>query len=466
MRKIRCRVAPSPTGNLHLGTAHTALFNYLFTKHNLGDFILRIDDSDKERSKNEFEKDIINSLKWLGITWDEGPDIGGSYSPYRQSERGSIYKKYLDRLLKENEAYYCYCTKEELEKERQEMEVKKIASKYSGKCKNLIPQEKKKFENEGRKGTIRLINPNKKVVFIDLIRGEITVDTSLFGDFVIARSDGSALLNFAATVDDIEMDISHAIRGEDFLNMVPRQLLIFEALGAKPPEFAHLSFLYAPDKTKLSKRHGATSVSEYREMGYLPEAMINYLGILGYSMSDGREFFNLQDLIKDFDIKRVQKGMPIFNIDKLNWYDGNYIRRTQNPKLQAQIWKFYNKKYSEDLIEKTIPLIQERIKKLSDYLPLCEFFFKRPVNYEIDLKQNKDLLKRISDKLSQMKVWTASMIGKDLQELCNDMGMKASDFFMILRVAITGKKISPPLNESMEILGKEVVLDRLIRIIK
>lgn len=461
MRKIRCRIAPSPTGKLHLGTAHTSLFNYLFAKHNLGDFILRIDDSDKERSKKEFEKDIINSLKWLGITWDEGPDIGGLYSPYRQSERGSIYKKYLDRLLKEKKAYYCYCSKEELEKERQEMEAKKIASKYSGKCKNLFPDEKKKFENEGRKGAIRLINPNKKVVFIDLIRGEITVDTSLFGDFVIARSDGSALLNFAATVDDVEMKISHAIRGEDFINMVPRQLLIFEALEVKPPEFAHLSFLYAPDKTKLSKRHGATSVSEYREMGYLPEAMINYLGILGYSISDEHEFFNFQDLIKDFDIKRVQKGMPIFNLDKLDWYDGNYIRRTQIHQLADQIWEFYNRKYPEDLIEKTIPLIQERIKKLSDYLPLCEFFYQRPGTFEIDLIPNKDILKKISDKIPEIKDWKASLIGEDLQELCDELGLKASDFFMMLRVAVTGKKISPPLNESMEILGKEEILSRL-----
>jgi len=461
MRKIRCRVAPSPTGNLHLGTAHTALFNYLFAKHNLGDFILRIDDSDSERSKKEFETDIKISLKWLGITWDEGPDIGGLYGPYRQSERGSIYKKYLDRLLKEEKAYYCYCSKEELDKERQEMEVKKIASKYSGKCRNLTDNEKKKFEHEGRKGAIRLINANKKVSFVDLIRGEITVDTSLFGDFVIARSDGSSLLNFAATVDDIEMKITHTIRGEDFINMVPRQLLIFEALGIKSPEFAHLSFLYAPDKTKLSKRHGATSISEYRNMGYLPEAMINYLGILGYSMSDGREFFSLADLIEDFDIKRVQKGMPIFNIDKLNWYNGNYIRKSQISNLKSQIWEFYDKKYPQDLVEKTIPLIQERIKKLSDYLPLCEFFFKKPTSYEVDVTDKKELLGEIAGRLERLTDWKADLIGKEMQDLCTKLGMKTGDFFMTLRVAVTGKKISPPLNESMEILGKEEVIKRL-----
>ncbi|MBI4990890.1 glutamate--tRNA ligase, partial [Candidatus Gottesmanbacteria bacterium] len=361
----------------------------------------------------------------------------------------------------ERKAYYCYCSKEELEKERKVLEAKKIASKYSGKCRNLSPAQKKKFENEGRKGAIRLINPNKKVVFTDLIRGEISVDTSLFGDFVIARSDGSALLNFAATVDDIEMKISHAIRGEDFINMVPRQLLIFEALEVQPPEFAHLSFLYAPDKTKLSKRHGATSVSEYREMGYLPEAMINYLGILGYSMSDEREFFNLQDLIKDFDTKRVQKGMPIFSVDKLDWYNGNYIRRAQNSKLKTQIYEFLGRKYPEDLIGKTVPLIQERIKKLSDYMPLASFFFEKPDEYEMDFKDKKSLLDKMSERLGNLTVWSAKEIGNEMQKLCNELGLKTGEFFMILRVAITGKKISPPLNESMEILGKEEVLGRL-----
>ncbi|MBM3282815.1 glutamate--tRNA ligase [Candidatus Gottesmanbacteria bacterium] len=465
MRKIRCRVAPSPTGKLHLGTAHTSLFNYLFAKHNNGEFILRIDDSDKERSKKEFEKDISGSLRWLGITWDEGPDIGGPYIYYRQSERGAIYKKYLDRLLKEDKAYYCYCSREELEEARKSMESKKIAPKYSGKCRNLTEIERRRIESKGQRGTIRLLNPNKNVTFIDLVRGRISVDTSLFGDFVIARSDGSALLNFAATVDDIDMKITHAIRGEDFINMVPRQLLIFEALGIKPPEFAHLSFLYASDKTKLSKRHGATAVSEYREMGYLPEAMVNYLGILGYSMSDEREFFTLLELINDFEMKRVQKGAPIFNLDKLNWYNGYYIRKSQKSKVKSQIYEYLKKEYPEDLIGKTIPLIQERIKKLSDYLPLCEFFFKKPVNYEIDLSGKSNLFKKIYEKLASIKDWKAEIIGKELQDLCNDHRIKTGEFFMILRVAITGKTISPPLNESMEILGSIEVLSRIRKII-
>lgn len=453
MKKVRCRVAPSPTGNLHLGTAHTALFNFLFAKHNHGDFILRIDDSDRVRSKKEFEEDIIDSLKWLGVAWDEGPDIGGPYKYYRQSERGGTYQKYLDKLISEKKAYFCYCTKEELDRERKEMESKGQMPKYSGKCKNLTA--------DGRKGAIRLVNPNKKVTFTDLIRGEISVDSSLFGDFVIARGDGSALLNFAATVDDIEMKITHAIRGEDFINMVPRQLLIFEALQVTPPEFAHLSFLYAPDKTKLSKRHGATSVFEFKEMGYLPQAMVNYLGGLGYSMSDGREFFTLAELIADFEISRVQKGAPIFDVNKLDWYNGYYIRQTQDVELKTKIYEFLNKKYSDELIGVTIPLVKERIKKLSDYLPLAGFFFNKPKDYEIDLSENRSLLSNIHQKLSAVSDWEADLIGKSMQDLAIELKIPNSKFFMILRVAVTGKKISPPLNESMEILGKEETLSRL-----
>jgi len=459
--KIRCRIAPSPTGKLHLGTAHTALFNYIFAKHNQGDFILRIDDSDKLRSKKEFEVDIINSLKWLGINWAEGPDNGGTFQPYRQSERGAIYKKYFDKLLEVKKAYYCYCTKKELETERKKMESAHIAPKYSGKCRHLTSSVRKEFEVKGIKGAIRLINPNEKVTFDDLIRGKITVDTSLFGDFIIARNDGSALLSFATTVDDIEMKITHAIRGEDFLNMVPRQLLILEALGAYPPEFAHLSFLYAPDKSKLSKRHGATAIAEYKEMGYLPEAMINYLAILGYSFSDEREFFTLEELIKYFKISRIQKGAPIFNLDKLNWYNGYYIRKMPNSKLKSQIWEFYKKKYPLDLIEKTIPLIKERIKKLSDYLPLCEFFFEKPKKFEINLTNKKNIFEQLASKLEKLENWKANEIGLAMQGLVKDEKLISSEFFMDVRVAITGKKISPPLNESMEILGQGEVVRRL-----
>lgn len=365
--KIRVRVAPSPTGSLHLGTAHTALFNYLFAKHSNGNFILRIDDSDRERSKKEFEENIISALKWMNIEWDEGPDIGGPFKHYRQSERGSVYAKYLDTLIKAGKAYVCYCSAQELDRERKEMESKKLPSKYSGKCRILTQEDRRKMESQGKRGAIRLINPNKKVTFTDLIRGNITVDTSLFGDFIIARSDGTALLNFAATVDDIDMKITHAIRGEDFLNMVPRQLIIFDALEVTPPEFAHLSFLYAPDKTKLSKRHGATSVLEYRDLGYLAQAMVNYLGILGYTMSDGREIFEIFDLIKDFDIRRVQKGAPIFDINKLNWYNGHYIRQMSDEKLNKKILNFYSSKYPEEIVKKTIPLVKERIKTLADY---------------------------------------------------------------------------------------------------
>jgi len=459
--KIRCRVAPSPTGKLHLGTAHTALFNFLFAKHGKGTFILRIDDTDKMRSRKEFEEEIVSSLKWLGIVWDEGPDVGGPYAPYVQSQRSSSYQKYLDKLLQEKKAYYCFCTKEELEEERKEMETKKIPPVYSGKCLKRTNEEISQFEKEGRKAAIRLVNPNKKVTFHDLIRGEITVDSALFGDFVIVRSDGTALLAFAAAVDDIEMKITHAIRGEDFLNLVPRQILIYEALEEKPTEFAHLSFLYAPDKTKLSKRHGATSVSEYKEMGYLKEAMINYLGILGYSMSDGREVFTLEELIADFDISRVQKSAPVFDLNKLNWYNGYYIRKAQRSKLKDQIFNFFNKKYPEEKIEKILPLVVERIKTLKEFEMYADFFFRMPANYEIDLSAKKEILGKTLEALKTVSDWKADIIGAKMQEVATQNGVKNSEYFMTVRVTVTGKKISPPLNESMELLGKEEVLSRI-----
>ena len=458
---VRTRIAPTPSGKLHIGTAHTALFNYLFAKYSGGKFILRIDDTDPKRYKKEFEVDILQSLKWLGLDWDEGPDTGGPYAPYRQSQRMSHYWPYIEKLLKEDKAYYCYCSQTELEAERKKMQEEKKAPKYSGKCRNLSQKQAEEYKKEGRKPAVRLKVKNKEVSFVDPARGKITVNAGNFGDFIIARSDKSALLIVASTIDDIEMKITHTIRGEDYINFVPRQILLFEALGVKPPIFAHLPFVYGPDGSKLSKRHGAVAISDYRAMGFLPEAIFNYLTLLGWSAGGDREIITKDETIKLFTLEKVNTNPHRFNMTKFEWINGEYIRKSQNSNLKTQIFNFYKKEYPEKLVEKTIPLIKERMKKLSDYLPLCEFFFKKPQEHDIDLSSKKVLLKKMQDSLSTMSDWKAEKIGETMQDLAKKEGVKTGEFFMTLRVAITGKKISPPLNESMEILGKEECLDRL-----
>jgi glutamyl-tRNA synthetase len=474
--RIRVRVAPAPTGKLHLGTAHTSLFNFLFARHNKGEFILRIDDSDQARSKKEYEKDIIEGLRWLGIEWDEGIEVGGLCGPYRQSERVGLYQKYIDKLLAEGKAYFCYCTPQELEEERREMAEKKLPPKYSGRCRNLTKKQIDQFEREGRKPAVRFKTPQKLVCFVDLIRGKVEVDTSLFGDFIIARSDGTALLNLAATIDDIEMKITHALRGEDFLNLVPRQLLLFEALKFKPPEFGHFSFIYAPDGTKLSKRHGATAVSEYRTLGYLPETIINYLAILGWSPGDDREFFTMEDLIYDFTLERVLKSGPAFDLKKLDWYNGYYIRKLSVDELTECLGPFIPQTWGRNLVKKIVPLEQERLVRLADFATLADFFFKEKLEYDKKLLLQKGKTEKETKKILTLFISHFSFLTSDqwkhrrLEELGRALIAQTSwssrDLFMALRIAITGRTATPPLFETMEILGREKTLERIKNAIK
>lgn len=439
MTTIRTRMAPSPTGKLHIGTAHTTLFNWLFTRHNHGTFILRIDDSDAARSKPEFEEDIISGIKWLGLNWDEGP--------FRQSENTAIYNKYVDQLMASGNAYKCYCSPEDLEKEREEQRASKQVPRYSGRCRSLTAQQKAELEERNIQPVIRFKVSDEKVTFTDMVRGEITVDMAQFGDFVIVRSDGSPLLNLAVVVDDIEMKITHVIRGEDFLNATPFQILIYQALKYPVPEIANLSFIYAPDHTKLSKRHGATGLSEYRQMGYLPEAVVNFLALLGWNPGDGddREIFSLDQLVTEFDISRVQKSAPTFNLEKLNWFNEHYIRQKSDAELVELAKPFTQYAITPEIVS----LIKERITTLSEIDALVKFFFVRP---EVQSGLNKDYLQAAIETLNQ---------GTDLAEMAKAKGWKVGDFFMHLRQAICGQKVTPPLTESMLILGKDEVLTRI-----
>ncbi len=463
MNRVRVRIAPSPTGeDLHIGNVYTALINYIFAKKNKGKFIVRIENTDRNRLVRGGEKRILLSLKWLGLLYDEGPDIGGPYGPYRQSERLDLYRYYAEKLIERGQAYYCICTPEDLDKMRKKQQELNLPTLYDGRCKKAQISKQKAIKS---KFVIRLNVPDKGVTnFDDLIRGRISFENKLIDDQVLIKSDGYPTYHLAVVVDDYLMKISHVIRAEEWISSVPKHILIYKFLGWKLPLFAHGPILRNPDKSKLSKRRNPVWASWYKEQGYLPEAILNYLALMGWSMPDGREIFSLEEMIRYFQINDLKPVGPAFDIKKLEWMNGEYIRSSSNSKLKTQIYNYLEKKYPKELIGETIPLIKERIKKLSDYLPLTEFIFRRPCQYEMNLTKKRTLLAKIYKKLSQIIDWKAENIGKEMQNLSREEKMKTGDFFMILRVAISGKKISPPLNESMEILGKEEVLTRLKKI--
>ena len=458
---IRTRIAPSPTGkDIHVGSISTALMNYAWAKKNKGQFILRIEDTDRTRLVLGGEEKMLQTLEKIGLHADESPLIGGPFAPYRQSERLDIYKKYADELIKKGSAYYCICTPERLDEMRKKQQAQKQIPKYDRCCLNNQEEVRQKI-SKGEKYVIRLKMPDKKILFTDLIRGQIEVDGTNLDDQVLLKSDGFPTYHLGVVVDDYLMKITHVIRGEEWLPSTPKHIVLYQAFGWPIPAYAHVSLLRNPDKSKLSKRKNPVWTSDYLDKGIFPEALINYLSLMGWSHPQGKEIFNLDEYVAVFDIKDVQKTAPIFDQVKLEWMNGEYIRRMPILNLKFQILNFYKKNLNEDVVGKTIPLIKERIKKLSDYYPLCEFFFKKPVEYEIDLSGKKELIKKIEAMVTQITDWKANVIGEKMVELAKNIGVKNSEFFMVLRVVITGKKISPPLNESMEILGKEECLNRL-----
>lgn len=462
MKPIRTRIAPSPTGeDIHIGNLYTALINFAFAKKNKGKFIIRIEDTDRERFVTDSEAQILNTIKKFGITYDEGPDIQGPFAPYRQSERLEIYKKYALELIERGHAYYCFCSKERLEELRSILQKEKKHIKYDKQCLNIVSNATERVKN-GESHVIRLNIPqNRTITFHDIIRGDISFESNEIDDQVLIKSDGYPTYHMAVVVDDKLMEISHVIRAEEWISSTPKHILLYEFFQWEQPVFAHLPILRNPNRSKLSKRKNPVWAGWYLEQGYLPEAVLNYLALMGWSHPEEKEVFDLDEFIKYFELKDINPAGPIFDVTKLTWMNGMYIRKYQISNIKDQIYKYLGKKYSEEIIGKTIPLIQERIKKLSDYLPLCEFFFKEPVSYEIDLSSKKELIQKTLEVLKKIEQWKADEIGEKMQQLAKNLQIKNSEFFMILRIAITGKKISPPLNESMEILGKEIVIKRL-----
>jgi glutamyl-tRNA synthetase len=463
---VRTRIAPSPTGeDIHIGNLYTALVNYAFAKKHNGQFIIRSEDTDRTRYVEGAETKILSTLKAYGLSYDEGVDIGGPHAPYRQSERLELYQKYAKELIHKGAAYYCFCTKERLDELRATQQKEKKMPRYDKHCLKEVTDAEDRIKN-GEKYVIRLNIPeHRDIIFNDLVRGEIKINTDQLDDQVLIKSDGFPTYHLAVVVDDNEMKISHVIRAEEWISSTPKHVLLYEALGWSLPIFAHLPILRNPDKSKLSKRKNPVWAAWYLEQGFLPETVLNYLALMGWSHPDQKEIFPLTEFIDKVELTDFQAVGPAFDVVKLEWMNGEYIRMMSEDELFGKITKFIDKKYNSELVKKTIPLIRERVKKLSDYVPYCEFFFKEPEQYETDLSSKKELLKKIGESLETIDEWKADKIGDTMAKLAEQEGVKNSEFFMVLRVAIAGKKITPPLNESMELLGKEQCVQRIKKLL-
>ncbi len=451
--KVRTRIAPSPTGqDLHIGNAYTALINYVFAKKNNGKFIIRIEDTDRTRLVDGSEERILSSLEWLGIPYEEGPDCGGPFAPYRQSDRLPEYKKYAEELVEKGHAYYCFCTSERLEQMRKDQEASHKPSMYDGLCKKISREVIKKRAVGGEKYVIRLNVPDEGITtFKDLIRGDISFENKLIDDQVLLKSDGFPTYHLGVVVDDHLMQISHVIRGEEWISSTPKQLLLFQFFGWEKPAFAHVSVLRNPDRSKLSKRKNPVWVSDYRSKGYLPEAINNYMATMAWTYP-GKELFTVSEMIEKFEIKDIQTTAPIFDQEKLRWMNGEYIRKMDEVELIAHIRAFDATvpKDSDELMKKILPLVKERMKTLSEFETLADFFFVRPVKFEREI--NKNTLKIAIDALSSLSsssFWSHETMEKAIRDHAEKAGVKARDVFMELRIAITGKSVGPPLLESL-----------------
>ncbi len=475
-QKIRVRFAPSPTGYLHLGGARTALFNWLFARHNNGVFILRIEDTDLERNEETNVGTIISSLKWLGLEWDEGPDIGGAFGPYRQQERLKIYQEYAAQLLQQGAAYHCYCTEEELETKRKLAIAVKGTIGYDGKCRHLTNEQKLAFESEGRKPTIRFKIPEitQKIVVNDLIREDVEFSSTALNDFVIIRSDGIAAYNFAVVIDDWLMQITHVIRGEDHLSNTPKQILLYQALGFDRPQFAHLPMILGPDGARFSKRHGATSVEAYQELGYLPEAMVNYLALRGWSPPEpDKEICSMEELIKDFSLERVVKSPAIFDLEKLNWMNGYYIRNTDLVKLTKLAIPYLKKEGCVtccgdfEWLTTVVDLVKTHLNCLSELTNQLDFIFNPEVRLGNEAKdvlkgeKSAQVLDCFSKMLDQMDELIPERIAEMIKVVGKETGAKGKELFMPIRAALTGNIHGPELPKIIAVLDKEVCLERI-----
>jgi glutamyl-tRNA synthetase len=479
---IRVRFAPSPSGDLHVGNIRTALYDWAFARAKQGTFVLRIEDTDATRVKPEYIASAQDTLRWLGLDWDEGPGVGGPYGPYLQSERLGIYADWVGHFLHGGQAYYCYCTPEELEARRQAARQAGGPSGYDGHCRTLTAEQAAGYVAEGRRPVVRFRMPEGSTTFTDLVRGEVTFDHAHVPDFVLARADGRPLYTLAVAVDDVLMKITHVVRGEDLLSSTPRQIAVYGAMGVPPqrfPTFAHLPYVLGPDGQRLSKRNGVVSINWYREQGFLPEALCNYLALLGWSPGENREEFTLAEMAAEFDLARVNKNAAQFDVRKLEAINGDKIRGLEPADFAARITPFLSRaelvadppaEADAALIAAAAPLIQERIGRLSEAVGMLGFLFVDGAGFKIDPEEadrtltpaSVPVLAAAEKALSGLDHWTEPEIEGALRiALVEELGLKPRVAFVPVRVAVTGRRVSPPLFGSIELLGRDRTLRRL-----
>jgi glutamyl-tRNA synthetase len=470
---VRVRFAPAPTGLLHIGNARTALFNFLFAKRHQGTFVLRIEDTDIERSTDTSIDRIIEDLKWLGISWDEGPDRDGSNGPYRQSQRLSIYQEWSDRLFQEGKSYKCFCSEERLEKLRKEQLSKGKMPRYDGRCRSLSEEEIAKMESSGLQSVLRFHVGGGPILFEDLIHAKMNFDSAGIGDFIIVRSDGMAAYNFACVVDDHLMAITHVIRGEDHLSNTPRQILLYQALSWQPPTFAHHPLILGPDRSPLSKRHGATAVSQYREEGFLPEALQNYLVLLGWTPPSGEEILSLKKMAEDFSIQAVSRSAPIYNRKKLEWLNSLYIREKKEGQLSEILIPYLLKagiridQTDRQWLNQISGVLKENLVVLSQVEEYLGIFFDEKFFFEDGAKtilldpRNRETLRSVLNILEGSSEITSDEQISLLAQLEKKTKRKGKDLYAPLRAAVTGKTKGPELVKTLPLLGRERIMKRL-----
>ncbi len=471
--KPRVRFAPSPTGELHVGNARTALFNWMFARHHGGSLVLRVEDTDESRSDIAYQLSLFDDLNWLGLDWDEGPNKGGDYGPYKQSERLAIYKEYLQKLIASDGVYPCYCTEEELEEERQNLILSKRMPRYMGKCRNLTAEEREKREREGKKPSYRFKIDSQTIEFEDLIRGAMRFESDAIGDFIIVRSNGMPAYNFAVVIDDHLMQITHVIRGEDHLSNTALQIMLYRAFGFAPPAFAHHSLILGKDRAKLSKRHGSVSIGEFRKQGILPEALINYLGLLGSSFTDGREILSRNEMIEGFALERASRSGAVFDEEKLRWLNALYIRNSRAADLIDRMKPFLEKSgFREGVVdserfEKIIELVQTDFTTLADLDRHIKIFFDDRYELSAEAKalledeKSGRVVKTFAEYLKQQDIEPQALYAAAIRYTKEKTGAKGRDLFMPLRAALTGEMHGPELDRIFVILGKDTALKRL-----
>lgn len=479
---VRTRYAPSPTGLPHVGNIRTALFDWLLARHYGGQFVLRIEDTDQARYTPGAVAGLLDSLRWLGIDWDEGPDVGGPYGPYVQSQRLEHYRAAADRLLGQGDAYECWCSPQRLDAVRAAQARNKLPPKYDRRCRSETgrAEARQEAQAEGRGPVVRFKTPlSGEITFHDAIHGETRFDLATLDDFVILKSDGFPTYHLAYIVDDDAMKITHVLRGDEWIPSAPRHMLIYRALGIEPPVLAHLPRVLGADRAKLSKRHGATSVLEYRDRGYLPEALFNFLGLLGWSLDDHTVIISREQFIENFTLERVVKNPAIFDLEKLTWMNGVYIREMPEERLAALLLEQLDRDLPAQaprpldaaVVRRIVPLVRERIKLLTEVAPLTEFFFIDELAYASDDLLGKGFrgrpevalaaLRTALARLESVRDWRHEDLEASMRALAEELGVKAGDLFMPIRVAVTGRAVSPPLFETMEVLGRERTLTRL-----